>query len=130
MKNESNEDQIKVPLQIDDYHFSGQFTVAAIDDHIIDIMLGYNWLETLGTFFVNPKNKCITFFHEKKKITLHDFWVIVPLFQTTDEEPTDGRYEELEEEINILNKLFMDKDNELENVHRKWENQELELCEH
>ena len=42
MKNESNEDQIEVPLQIDDYHFAAQFTVAAIDDHIIDIMLGYN----------------------------------------------------------------------------------------
>ena len=57
MKNESNEDQIEVPLQIDDYHFAAQFTVAAIDDHLIDIMLGYNWLETLGTFFANVKKK-------------------------------------------------------------------------
>ena len=79
MKNESNEDQIEVPLQINDYHFAAQFTVAAIDDHLINIMLGYNWLETLGTFSVNAKKKCITFFHEKKKITLHDFSVIVPL---------------------------------------------------
>ena len=86
MKNESNEDQIEVPLQIDDYHFAAQFTVATIDDHLIDIMLGYNWLETLGTLFVNVKKKCITFFHEKKKITLHDFSVIVPLSQTTNEE--------------------------------------------
>ena len=70
MKNESNEDQIEVPLQIDGYHFAVQFTVAAIDDHLINIMLGYNWLETLGTFSVNAKKKCITFFHEKKKITL------------------------------------------------------------
>ena len=79
-------------------------------------MLGYNWLETLGTFSVNAKNKCITFFHEKKKITLQDFSTVVPVSQTTDEESTDGRYEELEEEIEILNKLIMDKDNELVQV--------------
>ena len=42
MKNESNEDQIVVPLQIDDYHFAAQFSIAAIDDYLIDIMLGYN----------------------------------------------------------------------------------------
>ena len=90
MKNESNEDQIEVPLQIDGYPFAVQFTVPAIDDHFIDIMFGYNWLETLGTFSVNAKKKCITFFHEKKKIMLQDFSVIVPLSQTKDEESTDG----------------------------------------
>ena len=90
MKNESNEDQIEVPLQIDDYHFVAQFTITTIDDQLIDIMLGYSWLEALGTFSVNKKEKCITFFHEKKKITLQDFSVIVPLSQTTDEESTDG----------------------------------------
>ena len=116
MKNESNEDQIEVPLQIDDYHFAAHFTVVAIEDHLMDIMLGYNWLERLVTFSVNAKKKCITFFHEKKKITLQDFFVVVLVSQTTDEESTDGRYEELEEEINILNKLIMDKDNELVQV--------------
>ena len=90
MKNDSNEDQIEVPLQINDYHFAAQFTVAAIEDHLIDIMLGYNWLETLGPFSINAKKKCITFFHEKKKIMLQDFSMIVPLSQTTDEESTDG----------------------------------------
>ena len=40
MKNESNEGQIEVPLQIDDYHFLAQFTITAIDGHLIDIMLG------------------------------------------------------------------------------------------
>ena len=39
MKNESNEDQIELPLQIDDYHFAAQFTIAAIDDELINIML-------------------------------------------------------------------------------------------
>ena len=56
--------------------------------------------------------------------------MIVPLTQTTDEESTDGRYEELEEQIKLLNKVIMDKDNELEHVQRKWENQEFELCQH
>ena len=70
MKNKSNKDQIEVPLQIGDYHFSAQFTIAAIDDQLIDIMLGYSWLETLGTFFVNATKKYIIFFHEKKKIML------------------------------------------------------------
>ena len=56
--------------------------------------------------------------------------MIVPLSSTKDEESTDGRYEELEEEIELLNKLIMDKDNELEHVQRKRENQEFELCQH
>ena len=47
---------------------------------------------------------------------LQDFSVIVPLSQTTDKESTDGLYEELQEHINILNKLVSDKDNELEHV--------------
>ena len=42
MKNESNKNKIEVPLQINDYHFASQFTVETIDDHLIDIMLGYN----------------------------------------------------------------------------------------
>ena len=90
MKNESSKDQIEVSLQIDDYHFAGQFTVASIDDHLIDIMLGYNWLETLGTFSINEKKKYITVFHEKKKITLEDFSVIVPVSQTTNKDSTNG----------------------------------------
>ena len=42
MKNESNKDQIEVPLQIEDYHFASQFIVVAIDDNIMDIVLVYN----------------------------------------------------------------------------------------
>ena len=57
MKNESNEDKKEVPLQIDDYHFVAQFTIAAIDDQLINIMLGYSWLETIGTFSVNTKKE-------------------------------------------------------------------------
>ena len=82
-------------------------------------------METLETFSVNAKNKCITFLHEKKKIKLHDLSIIVPLSQTTDEESTNGRYEELEEKINLLSQLIMDKYNYLEHVHRKRENQNL-----
>ena len=42
--------------------------------------------------------------------------MVVPVSQTIDEESTDGRDEELEEEINILNKLVMDKYNKLAQV--------------
>ena len=56
--------------------------------------------------------------------------MIVLVSQTIDGESTDRRYEELEEEVNLLNKLIMDKDNELEHVQRKRENQEFELCQH
>ena len=56
--------------------------------------------------------------------------MIVLVSQTIDGESTDRRYEELEEEVNILNKLIMEKDNELEHVQRKRENQEFELCQH
>ena len=90
MKNEPNKYEIQLPLQIDDDHFAAQFTVVVIYDHLIDIMLGYSWLETLETFSINTQKKCMTFFHEKKKITLQDFSVIVPLSQTTNEESIDG----------------------------------------
>ena len=93
-------------------------------------MLGYNWLETLGTLCVIAKKKCIIFFHDNKKVTLQDFSVVVSISQTIDEESIDGRYEELEEEIELLNKLIMDKDNELGHVQRKRQNQEFELCQH
>ena len=67
MKNESNEDQIEVPLKIDDYHFSFQFIVAAIEDHLINIMLGYNWLETLGTFSSIQKTSALLSFKRRRK---------------------------------------------------------------
>ena len=56
--------------------------------------------------------------------------MIVLVSQTIDGESTDRRYEELEEEVNILNKLIMDKDNELAQVHEKLGIQESELIHH
>ena len=85
MKNKSNEDQInELPLQNDDYNCASQFIVAAIDDNLVDIMLGSNWLKTLGTFIVNAKQKFVTFFHGNNKITVHALSVGVPQSLDTD----------------------------------------------
>ena len=56
--------------------------------------------------------------------------MIVLVSQSIDGESTDRRYEELEEEVNILNKLIMDKDNELAQVHEKLGIQESDLSHH
>ena len=56
--------------------------------------------------------------------------MIVLVSQTIDGESTDRRYEEIEEEVNILKKLIMDKDNELAQVHEKLGIQESELSHH
>ena len=96
VKNTQNEDQIsELPLQIDDYNFASQFIVAAIDDNLVDVMLGSNWLETLGMFIVNAKQKFMTFFHGKNKIMVHDLSARVPQSQNTDEGSTDGNFEDL-----------------------------------
>ena len=107
MKNKSNGDQInELPLQIDDYNF------VAIDDNLVDIMLGSIWLEILGTFIVNEKQKFMAFFHGKNQITVHDLSVGVSQSQNTDEGSTYGNYEDLEE-VKHLNKIIISKDEEI-----------------
>ena len=57
-KNEWNEDQInELELTIGNYNFTSQFTVAAIDHTLIDIMIGSNWMDTLGIVILNTKRK-------------------------------------------------------------------------
>ena len=130
MKNKLNEDQInELPLHIDDYNFASQLIVAAINDNIVDIMLGYKWLETLGTFIVNAKRKFMTFYG-KNKITVHDLSVGVPQSQNTDEGSTYGNYEDLEEEVKRLNKIIINKDEEIAQIHKKLKCQELEVDQH
>ena len=114
VKNKSNEDQInELPLQINDYNFASQFIIAAIDDKLVDIMLGSNWLEILGTFIVNAKRKYMTFFHGKSEITIHYLSLGVPKSQITDEGPTYGNCEDLEEEVKRLNKIIINKDEDI-----------------
>jgi hypothetical protein len=66
-----NKDQINnLSLRIDNYIFVSQFIVKSIDLEDVDIVLGFDWMETLGTFFLNAQNKFLTFFYKKKRITL------------------------------------------------------------
>ena len=76
-------------------------------------MLGSNWLETLGTFIVNAKWKFMAFFYGKNKLTIHDLSVGVPQSQNIDKGSTYGNYEDLEEEVKHLNKIFINKDKEI-----------------
>ena len=82
-------------------------------------MLGSNWLETLGTFTFNTEQKAMTFFHEKKKITIHDSSARVPSSQNTDQESPYGSYENLKEQVKHLNKLLMDKDRKMVQIQKK-----------
>jgi len=43
-----------------------------------NFVVGYSWLETLETFTINEKKEFMKFFHEKKKVTIHDLSVRVP----------------------------------------------------
>ena len=100
-----------------DHNLTSEFTVAAIDDGITDIMLGSNWLETLGTFTLNAKKKLMTFFHEKKKVIIHDLSVRVLSSQNTNTKSPYGSYED-------LNNLLTDKDEEIAQFQNKIECQE------
>jgi hypothetical protein len=66
-----NKDQINnLSLRIDNYIFVSQFIVKSLDLEDVDIVLGFDSMETLGTFFLNAQKKILTFFYKKKRITL------------------------------------------------------------
>jgi hypothetical protein len=69
-----NEDKINnLSLRIDNYIFESQFIVKIIDLEDVYIVLGFDWMETLGMLFLNAQNKILTFFYKKKRITSQDF---------------------------------------------------------
>ena len=57
---------------IGDYTFISQFIMNSLFFNDSDIVLGSPWMETLGSFILNAKNKFLTFSYKKKKITLQD----------------------------------------------------------
>jgi hypothetical protein len=59
-------------LNIGDYTFVSPFTVGSLWSDDGDILLGSPWIETLGSFILNTRNKFLTFSYKKKKITLQD----------------------------------------------------------
>ena len=58
-----NEEKIK---QLGPYNLTSEFMVAAIDDDIIDIILRYSWLETLGMINFHVKKTVMTLSEGKK----------------------------------------------------------------
>ena len=59
-------------LSMGDYKFTAKFNVVSIYQDNVDIILGSNWVDTLGTFIFNTRRKFLTFSYKKKKFTLQD----------------------------------------------------------
>ena len=62
-------------LYVDDYKVLTQFSivlVVSLEQHMVDIILGSTWLDTLGTFMFNTREKFLTFPYKKKKVTFQD----------------------------------------------------------
>jgi hypothetical protein len=49
----------KVKLQIQDYNLESQFYIVSLGG--VDVVLGVQWLQTLGTYFVNHQKHFIKF---------------------------------------------------------------------
>jgi hypothetical protein len=57
-------------LGIDKYVFHSYFEALDMGDE--DIVLGYPWIESMGTININVKKKFLKFGYKKKKITLQN----------------------------------------------------------
>ena len=60
-------DLTNLQLNIGDYTFISHFLVQTLRSDQGDIILGSPWMETLGYFILNTKNKFLTFSYKKKK---------------------------------------------------------------
>ena len=70
------------------------------------------------------------FLYEKNKIMVHDLTVGIPQSKNIDEGSTYLNYEDLEEEVKRLNKIIINKDEEITHIHEKLKCQELEVDRH
>ena len=57
-------------LSMDKYVFHGDFYASEMDN--IDVVLGYPWMESMGTININVQKKFLKLWYKKKKITLQD----------------------------------------------------------
>ena len=57
-------------ITMDKYVLHSDFYAMDMDE--VDIVLGYPWIESVGTININVKNKFLKLWYKKKKITLHD----------------------------------------------------------
>ena len=57
-------------LSMDKYVFHGDFYASDMDN--MDVVLGYPWMESVGTININVQKKFLKLWYKKKKITLQD----------------------------------------------------------
>jgi hypothetical protein len=55
---------------MDKYVLHSYFHATYMDD--LDIVLGYPWIESVGTININVQKKFLKLWYKKKKITLQD----------------------------------------------------------
>jgi hypothetical protein len=98
-------------------------------------------METLGTFILNVKKKFLTISYEEKKITLQDFIVetcieipssndidhMQNVAIQCDKESQQQSYDDLEGKIRDLNKILINKDEEIVQTQRKLECQDTKV---
>jgi len=57
-------------ISMDKYVLHGDFYASEIDN--MDVVLGYPWMESMGTININVQKKFFKLWYKKKKITLQD----------------------------------------------------------
>ena len=57
-------------LSMDKYVLHGDFYTSDMDN--MDVVLGYPWMESVGTININVQKKFLKLWYKKKKITLQD----------------------------------------------------------
>ena len=57
-------------LFMDKYVFHGDFYASNMDN--LDVVLGYPWMESVGTININVQKKFLKLWYKKNKITLQD----------------------------------------------------------
>ena len=57
-------------LSMDKYVLHGDFYTSEMDN--MDVVLGYHWMELVGTININVQKKFLKLWYKKKKITLQD----------------------------------------------------------
>jgi len=60
---------------MDKYVLYSYFYAINMDD--VDVVLGYPWMESIGTFNNNVQSKFLEVWYKKNKITLWDIYLIL-----------------------------------------------------
>ena len=74
MKTQVEDEDIQVykdlKISMDKYVLHGDFYTSEMDN--MDVVLGYPWMESVGTININVQKKFLKLWYKKKKITLQD----------------------------------------------------------